>query len=480
VASLTGITTIHKMESIEEYRIKLKEIADYAFGHGISAIGIEQFKVGPPDTWDESIKTKFFTACHDGFKIAQRLLIIEIKKYQSLLRETTSQLKEFRRQRDKENEKITDTKIKIIEQRLHNFSHIADGIAWQLIGGQIHIARRFHIQEKSSKYLDSSNIEHAIQTAEEINKNPNDFALISDLTSFVQIGDLLVRHDKIIGIMELKEGKINDQIKEFLDNLENAGKTVSDNELKEKFDDKTIKQLKRMQRQQERAVKATDVINNDKGIDPVSGGNIVVSTPTVFTEYYHEELSKLQDDLKNKIWAYTCLETCLHIGMYRDEGIVMAGFAIEEILKEQTANYIIIDWLAITHNLSEPLFGKPFSPEFIIDVLTGKIKIIIGLDLDALIYTFNVFGLESRWLTEKETAKIKQRAIREGMVIINKRGIAVTLPDQKEVIISGGTISKILYDSIKPTSIAKSMLNLVSPDEPDNDIKEENEKSTDK
>ena len=475
VASLVNSTTKFYMESIEDYRKKLKEIADYAFGHGISAIGIEQFKVGPPDTWDENIKTKFFTACHDGFKIAQRLLIVEIKKYQSLLRETTIHLKEFRRQRDKENEKTTETKIKIIEQRLHNFSHIADGIAWQLIGGQIHIARRLHIQEKSSKFLDASNIEHAIQTAEEINKDPNDFALISDLTSFVQIGDLLIRHDKIIGIMELKEGKVNDQIKEFFGNLENAGRTVSDEELKENFDDKTIKQVKRMQRQQERAVRATNVINNDKGIDPVSGGNIVVSTPTVFTEYYHEELSKLQDDLKEKFWAYTCLETCLHIGMYRDEGIVMAGFVIEELLKEQTKNYIIIDWLSITQNLSEPLFGKPFSPDFIIDVLTGKIKIIIGLNVDALINTFNVFGLKSRWLTEKETNKRKQTAIREGMVIINKRGIVVTLPDQKEVIISGGTLSKILYDSIKPTSIATSMLNLTNPDDPENDEQEINE-----
>lgn len=458
------------MESIEDYRIKLKEIADYAFAHGISAIGIEQFKVGPPDTWDESIKNKYIIACHDGFKIAQRLLIVEIKKYQSLLRETANQLKEFRRLRYKENEKIADIKIKTIEQRLHNFSHIADGIAWQLIGGQIHIARRFHIQEKSSKYLDSSNIEHAIQTADEININPKDFALISDLTSFVQIGDLLVRHDKIIGILELKEGKVNDQIKEFLDNLENAGRPATNEELKIKFDEKTIKQMKRMQRQQERAVKAIDVVNNDKGIDHVSGGKIVVCTPTVFTENYHEELSKLQDDLKEKIWAYTCIETCLHIGMYRDNGITMAGYAIVELLKNKTANYIIIDWLSITHNLSEPLFGKPFSPDFIIDVLTGKIKIIIGLDLDALIDTFNVFGLKARWLTEKETNKIKQAAKIEGMVIVNKRGIAVTPPDQQKSIIFGGTLSKILYDSIKPTSIATSMLNFSSPVDPENDV----------
>jgi len=459
------IDKIDKIDEREEYGMKLKKIANYAFGYGIKAIGVEQFKLGTPDTWDESIRNKFLIACHQGFKISQKMLIIEIEKYQTLLRDTNNNLKEFRRNRDQKNEESVKIEIKIIEQRLHTFSHIADGIAWQLIGGQIHIARRFHIQEKSFKYLDSSNIKHAIQTAEKINKNPNDFALISDLTSFVQIGDLLIRHNKVTGIMELKEGKANDQIKAFFENVEKAGGVVSDDELAAKFDEKTIKQAKRMQRQQERAIRAIDVINNDRGIDPVLGAEMIVNTPTVFTEHYHEELNKLQNDLKEKTWAYTCLEGCLHIGMYRDKGITMARFAIEEILKEQTTNYIIIDWLSITHNLSEPIFAKPFSPDFIIDVLTEKIKIIIGLDLDALIKTFNVFGLKSRWLTEAETTQSKQNAIRTGIVVVNKRGIAIKTPDQQEAILSGGILSKILYDNIRPTSIAMSMLNSSAPDE---------------
>ncbi|MBI5021556.1 MAG: hypothetical protein HZB59_08980 [Ignavibacteriales bacterium] len=232
------------MDTIEDYRTKLKQIADYAFGHGMDAVGIEQLKEGPPKTWSKDVQTKFFNACNNGFKIAQNLLIEEIKKYQTLLREANVALKEFRRQRNKTKEQETQNKIKIIEQRLHNFSHIADGIVWQLIGGQICIARRFHIQEKSAKFLDSSNLEHAMQVAEQINKTPSDFALISDLTSFVQIGDLLVRHGKVFGIMELKEGKVNDLIADF---FKEAGKTIdsiTDESLKEKFDETTVKQIK--------------------------------------------------------------------------------------------------------------------------------------------------------------------------------------------------------------------------------------------
>ena len=146
--------------------------------------------------------------------------------------------------------------------------------------------------------------------------------------------------------------------------------------------------------------------------------------------------------------------------MYRDQSISIADFDIEQILKKNTDNYLIIDWLSITSNLSEPIFGKPFSPEFIIDILTGKVKIIIGLDADALIKTFNVFGLKANWLTEKETSKRKQTAVTKGIVVINKKGIVVHLPSGEEITIFGGIISKILYDSIKPSSVANSILSI--------------------
>lgn len=443
------------MGTTEDYRIKLKEIADFAFKHGVNVIGIDNFKTEKPFIKDKNIQKEFIIACHDGFKIAQNLLILEIQKYQTLLRDTTNELKEIRRQRNKEKEEATQIKIKTIEQRLHSLSHIANGIAWQLIGGQIHIARRLHVQEKSSKYLDSSNIEHAVKVADEINKNPYDFALISDLTNFIQIGDLLVLHDKKIGIMELKEGKVNDQITDFFDSIEMSGNLISKEEINLKFDDKTINQAKRMLRQKERAFRVTDVINNDEGIDPVSGNIIFIGTPKVITEYYHKDLYKLQEVLEEKKWAYTVVDTCLHIGMYRDEGLLMTGL-IEELIKEQTENFIIIDWLSITQNLSEPLFAKPFPHDFIIDILTGKVIIIMGINMDALIDTFNVYGLESRWLTEKETMKQKQAAVRKGLVVVNKKGI-ITFTNGQEFTISGGTISKILFDCVKPSSIAKSL-----------------------
>ena len=448
------------METIDEYRIKLKKIADYAFGHEVKSVGAEQFKIGTPDLWDKEILGDFLIACHDGFKIAQNLLIEETKKYQALLKASKDELKEYRRQRNKEKEKDIQAKIKIFKQRLSTLSHIADGIAWQLIDGQIHIARRFHIEQDAPKYLVSSNINHAIKVANCINKNPDNFALISDLTSFVQIGDLLVRDSKGIRVIELKEGKVNYEIENVLKAIDEEETAISESELKEQFNNRTIKQIKRVQRQKERAIRATNVINEDKGIDPVSGEQIIINTPSIDSDYYDEELFDLYKNLEKKIWSYTVIDSCLHIGMYRDEGILMAGFAIKEIIEETTENFIIVDWLSITKNLSEPIFAKPLPPDFIIDILTGKVKVILGLDMDSLIEIWNTIGLETRWMTKGETTRIRQNAIRKGIIEINKRGIVLKISDG-EMIMYGGTISKILYDNIKPINIALSILSTI-------------------
>jgi len=59
-------------------------------------------------------------------------------------------------------------------------------------------------------------------------------------------------------------------------------------------------------------------MQTDQGIDPASGGEIKTGTPTISTQFFHQELIELQEELKDKTWSYTVDEACLHIGMYRD------------------------------------------------------------------------------------------------------------------------------------------------------------------
>lgn len=449
------------MKQVEEYRIDLRSITDLAFSYGIQHSGIELSRLR--NLSDLSIEDKeiFIQTCHVGYKQAQKRVIFEIQEYQTELTSLKINLKECRRNKNKTRIKEILNEQKIIDNRIITYSHIIDTIAWQILGSQIATVRRFHIDEKGSKFLNNSNISHAIEVADKINENPNNLALISDLTNFIQIGDLIVLQDGKVGVMELKEGAVNDQIAAFLSETESNNQTIEDVDLDEKFDKKTIKQIKRVVNQKIRMDQTIDVVNNDKGIDPVCGIEVLIKTPIISTEYYYQELEDLRQELMIKNWSYGVIDSCLHIGMYRGEGLFMAQSTIKSILELDTKNYILVDWSTITKNISEPIFNKPLPQEFIIDILTGKVKVIIGINLDLMIQLFNDLGVNASWMSRKETAKIKKEKIRSGLVLANNQGISMELPNGEKLIMYGGIISKMIYDNIRPSNIALTLANTI-------------------
>ncbi len=460
------------MKPLAEHRAKLKQIIDYAFYYGLGAMqrnGDPQ----PSVEWSAETFQHFYEKCNEGYKKAQELLIEERIAYQQQLRDATSRQKKARGLRLKNDAEAIGIEMATLEVRLSVLSHVADGIAWTLLGGQLHLVRRLHMQETESKFLDTSNIAHAVQEAEKINANSLDFALLADLTGAVQIGDLLVRHPHSIEIIELKEGGVNDKIIELFDATEHTGKSLAEVDLSG-FDAKTVSQARRMMRQRERKVNAEGIMSNDVGIDPVTKLPITVSTPLIMTENYYSELLALREKLQNGTSAYICIEGCLHIGMYRGESIpTVAPAAVKFVVEQATENYILIDWATITDQVSEPIFAKSFDTDFILDFLTGQIKVIMALDIDALMYTFNVFGLQADWMTTKETMKFKEGGLGKQIIEFKNKGVKLTLPNELDRMgaLSRGIVSKILYDNILPSNIALSMLNSDRPKLPDIDDK---------
>jgi len=453
----------HSLQTTEQFASKLVEIADYAFSFGTDSISKAQ-KMRPTDKWNSLEMATFMDKCREGFKIAQKLLVDEVISYQQILKQNKAKIKEARTSHNKKKTEELLNLNKVIVRRLHNLSHIADGLAIQMMGQQVHIARRLHIGEKSTKLLENSNIEHAIKEADKLNEYSGNFALISDLTSFIQIGDLLVADKKKgLYITELKEGKTNEKIRKCIDmTLENGG--IPCQSFQSSFSETEHKQMQRMLRQDLRAQQATEVINTDKGIDVATGLNITINTPTIDLVYYDGIFLNMLEELKTKDWSYRVLEDCLHIGMYQGQiGQPMARATIPFILKRQAKNHMVIDLMQITEQLSETLFAKPLPKEFVVKIMTGQAKIIIGIDLDELINTFNANGLKTRWLTTKETAKIKSKGKDMDIITSKNRAIGIELRPGVEGVMSGGIISKIAFDNILPSNLAASMASATPP-----------------
>ncbi len=454
------------LETTQQFAAKLTEIAELAFSHGSNNTPEEILK-RPSDEWSAEESTVFTEKCHEGFKLAQKRLIIEVVAYQRLFKETKAKIKDARSKHQKQEVKELLNLEKVIARRLHNLSHIADGIVMEMVSHQVHIAKRLHIGEKGLKLLENSNINHAVEVADQINENPSNFALISDLTGFIQVGDLIViDKDKGLYISELKEGETNERIREFIDLTTEVNGIPCPN-FQNNLSEKELAQMKRMMKQDLRATQVVEIINEDKGIDPTSGAHVTVNTSTVDLIYYDIIFLEMLEELKEKEWSYRVLDSCLHIGMYHgDTGLMMAQFSISQIMKMQSKNYIVTDMMGITEQLSGTLFAKSLPKEFVVKLMTGQAKIIIGVDLDRLIEVFTKNGLQARWLSKSETGRRKSYGKEIKIVVVNGRAIGIKLNDGQEAMMSGGIISKIVYDNILPSSLAVSMATSTAPIRP--------------
>jgi hypothetical protein len=143
---------------------------------------LEGFKGNP------ELQKKFLFASHSGMNAAQKKLVELVQSQEAL----------------------TDSHLILIRG-------IADAMVWQLIGQQLCHARRFY-KEQPPVNLKESNFGSVVFCAEEnARQDPGSISIISDLTSFVQVGDLLTMSSEgRITISEVKEGKKNHEIFDFM------------------------------------------------------------------------------------------------------------------------------------------------------------------------------------------------------------------------------------------------------------------------
>ena len=134
-------------------------------------------------------------------------------------------MKEANRTRDKkliqkytQDNKILDFKERVLRK-------LADGIAWQILRAN-NAVRRFSISDKLQA-IQPSNLRREKYFVDSYNdSNPLSFALLSDITSFIQIGDALIINFNEFGtiaMVELKDSEINEKVRTAVDSFYETG-----------------------------------------------------------------------------------------------------------------------------------------------------------------------------------------------------------------------------------------------------------------
>src|SRR6185503_9474720 len=138
------------------------------------------------------------------------------------------------------------------------------------------MTKQLDITEPSRPDLNSSSVESVEDAAEQLNSsNPLSFSLISDLTSFVQIGDLLYRDLHLLKLIEVKEGDKNIQAIQILEEQPDLVRNIES--LTGTYGENLAGQVRRIYHQKIRADRAIQIIGTGMGPDPVSGITVTIN-----------------------------------------------------------------------------------------------------------------------------------------------------------------------------------------------------------
>lgn len=454
----------------------LSELEDDFLRHGIKAVPLDRVISGGREEL-----VAFISACHDGFRLGQPKLLQAIIDRQDRLQTLREGLRKARKSKDVAKRAAVELAMRGSEYEIAIFRKLADTVAWSICQGQHWITRRLYIGE-NQPYLRYSNFESTLEAAQEVSESDSlAFALISDLTSFIQVGDLLAvfptegdqdegRVGQRVAIIEVKEGSKNAEIRELLEFYYEQGCPRPLWGLAKQEGKKTAKQIKRMAKQDLRGARVQQVLNEEAGIDLLTGLPVRVAEEPIDLEDYDDELNDLHEKSKAEGDALLAIDDCLAIGVYdptrvRDPYLAFAhdifhlahpeeecpdpeGMDLSDLYQALRPVFPIVDLIhGLDVPLAVPIFMRRLPMNLINDVLLRRVRILLYLDYESFMRLARQQGLVADWLTSKKVHSAEAKTV----FTIGKKGISFS-DGEVSMTMGDGIPSRIYYDGVRPLS----------------------------
>lgn len=434
-------------KELKEFEEKIKDIFFYSSRYGVYTM----FKGEEPplDGFDKKQLNRY---CLNGFKIAQTKIVDELRALQTKSKQYQEDIKQAKRDRNKDTENTLTKQLSIINYQLDILRNLADSISWQMLNGDHYLLRRLYTHETGEKDLLDKSFDYVIDFSNKINANPDAFCLISDITNNIQLGDCLIVDEEGIKVSEIKSGEANFKALNVIKENELTESGFDEEKLKKVFDDKFIKQLKRMLAQNAKTERASKIIQDNKGNDPkYKHTKVYITESDTEIETYHSSLVNLIKQLDEKDWAYDCIEAIVHVGVYKNDCRFYGRFSMKKLCDP----FPFVD-LMVSRGIAicEPIFLKPIGDDKIIDLVLGRIKIYIGVDVEKFIEFSNFLGIKASWSSSKELHKYLDNSKYNSREIYshNNKGVKIEI-DSQELFLGHGFFSKIIFDHILPSTM---------------------------
>ena len=340
------------------------------------------------------------------------------------------------------------------------FRGVADSIAWGMIGGQLCYARRFYRDQKQPN-LAQSNFESVVLAAHAMReRDPGCMPLITDLTSFIQVGDLMcVSSKRRMRFVEVKEGEHNRRVLEMVNFYQQSGCEKYREILTKTETPRTVKQFERVMRQEARMEFVGEVMGKGFATDPDTGIAVSIPEPYIPMASWVDALDELIEKAKEKSWAYD-VQDSLFIGAYSGDPWSARGH-IAFLGSLGGAGDLERDFHVIrlancmSHPLAPPLFSRPLAVETMFDMLFGRLNVCVAANIPDLIQECEMAGLNARQATRKELAEA--RRMDTDPILVNGKGVVFEL-EGREMMLVEGIIFRMLFHGQRPASVIRGYL----------------------
>lgn len=415
------MTTIDEIEITDDDKKRIRRLGPMAMPAHLEPVAERLFEeacCGSRSMWpldtkrfeeDASYRAEFYRLVHQGWWNTQELFLARIKG---------------------------DEEFAPGEEALYRMA--MDTIAWTMIQKQLCYARRV-FTDKRQPDLRFSNLESVIQAANHAREqSPNCMPLISDLTTFVQVGDLLIYDPdaKRMTIAEVKEGDKNADLSRKVMFYKESGCERFKQFALQDESPKTAKQFERMARQMDRMQFVTEALSDKKTRDPDTAKDVYIKEAVIPVEEWDEEFNAVCDEAMEKGWAINMIDNCLFLGAYSKRLLPVSSTMFWLWMKpftddEQTPVARMID--SVAEPLALPLPCMLMEPARIMDLLFGRLHVCMGISIPDLIEECAKQGITARSPKNKDERKTAnswgQSAIRyQGQPIVLEREGKVVVP----------------------------------------------------
>lgn len=418
----------------------------------------------------------FFRQVHTGFYLAQDRVAILLKKNLTEQKLCKKEIADANRNKDKELAIALKNKLKTLCYRERILRKVIDSIAWQMFHYDLSTMRQLYCGNEPIDITDS-NFASEITYIEHFKvDHPNGFALISDLSSFIQIGDIVSICDTDgLVIAELKEGETNNRVFDYIQKLgdQSLDKKTLFSKLQEE-DTRLIEHLNRTFNQLVKSANTIKTVSTGYGTDSQTGVPIIINKNEIVLKNYGNQISKLFDACSKKGYAITVIEDCLLVGLYDVEKMpskIFDYWATSVGVHMKTYDYRS----SFYDPLSFPVFLHNLSTKNILDLISGKKELKIVLNIEKWLDSFRKDGCEIQYLSRKKSARIiNENRIGNYLLLVDGQSIEIK-KGSNSIKLGQGIFSRMYSGFTLPSSIKEMlMLSLNSTLDNKNALKYEN------